>query len=821
MGRLLRDCGRERALALAAALLCLASPGTGAQSGSGGSPLLQSYPQTYQRGTQIFAALPLPDTAALREFLEGRDGPRVGPSVEPRAETDVPGRKDLDAVHGYRLPFGNNPYSPSEAKADFSGFLKPTDFPSAQYCSHCHAAVHAQWRESAHANSFRTPWYVKNVNELAKDKGAEATRHCEGCHNPAALFTGALTTGSTLQRPHDDDGVTCMVCHSIREIQSTRGTGSYVMGKPAVLVDAKGEPVVEAGGGLPSDAEIMAHLDQHRQAVMRPLYKTSEYCAACHKAAIPPMLNQYKWLRTFATWDEWQQSSWSTETPLPFYTKPAVSGCQTCHMVREPSSDAASPGHMAASHRWLGANTAIPTLYGYSEQLKRVEEYLKNDQIEIDIFAMTVEHSAPGKREGATLLASFSPGELIAPLGSRPVTVLPGDTVRVDVVVRNKGIGHALVPELRDFYESWIDFQATDDAGKLIYRSGAVDKAGDVDPEARSYTTHILDHDGKDLQHHEVWKIYVKGYDATISPGRSDVIRYRFRVPEGTTGFRMSAALNYRRFRQSFVNWVYDEPAGSPQRFPTVTLASASLHLRTGMNRPWMAAGTAETPEHLRWNNYGIGMIDRQQFAEASDAFRHVVELQPKYEPGYVNVAIAEYMRGRYVESLTWLDKAKAMSADDQRAAYYRGLCLRWTGKFDEAIAVLQPVADRYPRFRQVHQELGYVLMQRRRYAEARTQYEMVLQVDPDDAVTHRWLGPVYAALGDKKRAAEESALAAQTGNDTAAGWTAQRYWRENLDVASEAMPGHTHSAANKMDDADVRRVLQLQNPPSYIWVER
>ena len=42
----------------------------------------------------------------------------------------------------------------------------------------------------AHANSFRAPWYVKNVNMLMKGKGIEYTRHCEGCHNPDCADLG-------------------------------------------------------------------------------------------------------------------------------------------------------------------------------------------------------------------------------------------------------------------------------------------------------------------------------------------------------------------------------------------------------------------------------------------------------------------------------------------------------------------------------------------------------------------------------------------------------------------------------------------------------
>src|SRR5438045_506001 len=87
------------------------------------------------------------------------------------------------------------PYLPSQAKSTFTGYLSPKQFPKAEFCAKCHEDAHKEWRQSAHANSFRNPFYIKNVNQLIDTKGIEYTRHCDGCHNPIALFTGALSKG--------------------------------------------------------------------------------------------------------------------------------------------------------------------------------------------------------------------------------------------------------------------------------------------------------------------------------------------------------------------------------------------------------------------------------------------------------------------------------------------------------------------------------------------------------------------------------------------------------------------------------------------------
>ena len=313
----------------------------------------------------------------------------------------------------YSLPFGaDRPFLPSNATTDTGQFIDSKSFPTAKYCGHCHQQAYAEWRQTVHANSFRNPWYVKNVNLLTKERGIEYTRHCEGCHNPIALTSGALTKGSPIDRHFDGDGITCSVCHSIQQV-NTRGTGSYTMGAPAVMVDANGKPIA---GEVP-DKEILAHLDRHSKAVMKDFYRTSEFCSVCHKAALPRELNHYKWQRAIFLYDEWQQASFAKQSPLPFYVKDQVSTCQSCHMPKEDltTTDYGAEDGKFVSHRWLGANTLLYKYYGYDEQLEKTIEFLqkgaqKTGALNVDLFGI--------ERNG---------GGLIAPLGREAFDIAPGD----------------------------------------------------------------------------------------------------------------------------------------------------------------------------------------------------------------------------------------------------------------------------------------------------------------------------------------------------------------------------------------------------------
>ena len=230
----------------------------------------------------------------------------------------------------YSFPFGKDKLAlPGNANTENGNFLAPENFPKAEYCGRCHAEAYAQWRQSLHSNSFRTPFYRASVNILRDSKGIEFTRHCDSCHNPIGIVAGALTKNSHVDRSFDADGLTCTTCHSIQRVQPTLGNGSYVMGVPAVMVDENGKRIP----GEVLDGEIRAHPERHAQAVMQDFYRTPEFCSACHKANMPNQLNSYKWIRAFTTYDEWQNSKFSKRNPLSFYTAD-VQTCQNCHMRR-------------------------------------------------------------------------------------------------------------------------------------------------------------------------------------------------------------------------------------------------------------------------------------------------------------------------------------------------------------------------------------------------------------------------------------------------------------------------------------------------------
>src|ERR1039457_1447527 len=287
----------------------------------------------------------------------------------------------------YNFRFGTDKIStPGNAAVEGHDFIQPQAFLPASYCGRCHQEAYSQWRQALHSNAFRTPFYRTSVNILLRTKGIEFTRHCDSCHNPIGVLSGALTQDSQVDRSFDEDGLTCTTCHSIQQLQSTNGNGGFVFGVPSAMVDEDGNRIP----GMVRDEEIKSHPDRHSRAVMKDFYRTPEFCAACHKANLPDSLNDYKFIRAFTVYDEWQNSKFSQRNPLTFYST-GFTTCQDCHMPRAKVQleDYGAKHGTLASHRWPAGNTAVPFYYGFDDQLQKTIEFLKSgNYLNVDLFGI-------------------------------------------------------------------------------------------------------------------------------------------------------------------------------------------------------------------------------------------------------------------------------------------------------------------------------------------------------------------------------------------------------------------------------------------------
>ena len=703
-----------------------------------------------------------------------------------------------------------------------TGALIPTDFfLTSETCATqgCHPDIYRQWNESAHHfSSFNNQWYRKSIIYMQEVNGIQPSKWCGGCHDPAILLNGVMDRPirENLHTPAAQAGLACTACHSIEKVKDTMGNSGYVIKYPPLHdIAASDNPVIR------NLHNYLIRLDPepHKKSFLKPFHRenTAEFCSTCHKVHLDEPVNNFRWLRGFNDYDQWQKSGVSHQGALSFYYPETAKKCVDCHMPLVDSTDAGNINGKVHNHRFPAANTALPFVNQHPEQLKAVTDFLQDDVVTLDLFA----DGTPIPRDGTEIVR--------------------GKSTRIDVVVRTRGVGHRFPAGTIDAFDIWLEVKATDENGKIVFWNGRIaapDGNGPVDPGAHFYRAYMLDAHGNLINKRNAWAARTVLYSNTIPPGAADTARYRLEIPPDCGNLlTVEVKLNYRKFNWWHTQWAYagvrdpedtdfqvdkgyddgkwvwtgdtSDVAGKIKEIPNlpiVVMASTEATLK-------VSVGGAETPQQKhsdsgpmdpqpkyenireRWNDYGIGLLLQGDLKAAETAFLKVTEIEPAYLDGWVNVARVRIQEGDMQGAEAMLDKAfeiqKTLSPENPHRAkvhYFYALIQEADGNYDTAIEHLQRAASQFPRDTRVRNKLGRMHFLKRSYETALAEFQKTLTVDPEDLDAHYNMMRCYRALKNPSLAAKSQKL----------------YLRFKADESVDAITGIPRRA-----DADVNRERQ------------
>jgi Flp pilus assembly protein TadD len=691
----------------------------------------------------------------------------------------------------------NGPFFPSSAQTTHGGKIPAKYFMESQACERCHADIYKQWDSSAHHfSSFNNQWYRKSIEYMQDNIGVRPSKWCAGCHDPALLFSGMFDAPvrQLVDTPEGHAGLGCLMCHSITNVKSTMGQGDFTIEYPALAeLAASPNKIVQ------SVHDLLIHLnpEPHRRTFLKPFMKTetADFCSSCHKVHLDTHVNNYRWFRGFNDYDNWQASGVSGFGARSFYYPQKSATCADCHMPLIDSHDKGNINGKVHSHRFPGANTALPLVNQDQPQNDAVVKFLQNKILSVDIFGISqaLKMKSPANSSQSPQLATtFAVGEeadtsvtagdveatpITGPLDRVDAAVKPGETYRVDVVVRTRKMGHFFPGGTVDAFDVWLELQATDDTGRVVFWSGKVEDngKGPVEKGAHFYRSLQLDGEGNPINKRNAWATRSLAYVRLIPPGAADTVHYRMRIPDDARGnIHLQARLHYRKFAWSNTQFSF---AGRPEPvpdLPATTLAEGSASLK-------VLPGAATTPvmkvtasDWERWNDYGIGLLLQGDLKGSDAAFTCATEADPKNPDGFVNIGRARIQAGDLDGARSALDKALALAPNLGRAHYFYSRLLRAEGRYDDALSHLRTVIAQYPRDRVVRNDAGRILFLQKKYAEAVREFQTVLDIDPEDLQAHYNLMLCYNGLGQKDKAEEHQ----------------KRYLRFKADESAQAIAG-------------------------------
>ena len=703
-----------------------------------------------------------------------------------------------------------NPFFPSSSETNVGGIIPATFFMTSQECGRCHPAIFDQWNSSAHHfSSFNNQWYRKSIEYMQDVVGTEPSKWCAGCHDHAVFFNGRFDQPMREQvhTPEAQNGLGCTSCHSVVHVKSSMGNGDFTIEYPPLHDLATSDnPILKAAH------DYLLHLDPgpHSRTFLKSFHtdQAAEFCSSCHKVHLDVPVNAYRWFRGFNEYDNWQASGVSGEGARSFYYPPEPKDCADCHMPLVEADDPAARDGKVHSHRFPGANTALPYVNGDEEQLAITQAFLKAGQVSIDVFGIVrAPELTPARErrvgEGPQIASTFAVGEeslamgagsavitpaaeVVGPLGSVDAAVHRGESVRVEVVLRTRGVGHFFPGGTVDAFDVWVELRAVDSDGRTILHSGLVQDGGKgpVEPSAHFYQSLMLDERGNPINKRNAWSARSVAYVKLIPPGAADTIHYRLLVPEDCGDeITLEAKVNYRKFAWWNTQWAFagvrdpeqgeysvtdghddgrwiftgdtSDVIGKKKEIPDIpitVMASAQRTLR-------VVDAESDLPEiepfldpsvRERWNDYGIGLLLQGDLKNAEAAFLQVTEMEPGYADGWVNVARAGIQEGDSEGAETMLRRALEVDPDLAKTHFFLALALKAEGSYDEAIGHLRTAAEQYPRDRVVRNQLGRLLFLKREFAAAVAELTQVLAIDPEDLQAHYNLMLCYQGLGQQ-----------------------------------------------------------------------
>ena len=345
------------------------------------------------------------------------------------------------------------------------------------------------------------------------------------------------------------------------------------------------------------DFLLRAYPDQHIATSRKRMFKTPEYCAACHKQFIDKEVNSVGWVQLQNQYDNWKARAAGTTRAMPHETIE----CRECHMPLVASHDPAS-GDAAdynrspddgkhRSHRFLGANQIMPRCCrlpeGGEQQVALVEQWLRGE--------MPIPEIADKWARDRRWRSSSRRRERCA----------PGEEVPVRAVHTSNKVGHDFPTGPLDIIQAWVEVTVTDESGRGRLRTPAdatsalsSSRAPTCSRPSRSTSY------GNLIDRHNLWEMVGVRYRRSLFPGAAEVARFDFPcpasagemvrdlpveermtvpVPAGASGkLTVDAKLNYRKVDQYLITFAFGEDSKLTSPVTVVSTARAEIRVLPG-----------------------------------------------------------------------------------------------------------------------------------------------------------------------------------------------------------------------------------------------
>ncbi|MBN2372977.1 hypothetical protein JXL19_04230 [bacterium] len=441
-------------------------------------------------------------------------------------------------ISGHAIADENSafPFYPSLIIPAADGGIGLDAFKAAMSCRGCHLSTFKEWEGSTHSLAFKDPVFLSMCRLGSKATNGQTDKLCLGCHTPIGLITSDITTpdDETKANQISKDGVQCDFCHVVSN--TTYNKAKTASPQNASFLVQPGE----IKWGPIDNCESTFHKSEFSE-----LHTSSKFCGNCHNIFLTGQD-----IKIVKTYDEWEKS---------VYAQKGIE-CQDCHMMpvelakiaadklEKPknSGKAASVAPLRENihvHRFVGGGFDLEKGPRVTNQQKETEKRLKSAaRLDIDVKP-----------------SPSSKGSLV-----------------LTVTVHNERAGHNLPTGIPGIRQLWLEVIISDKGSKEVFRSGGLDKDGNIQKDAKRLGVAAVDKSGDPV--YKPWEIAALKTDTTIPPKGKGGFKFDVSLPDDIAWpMTAKAILHYRAFSPSLLK---DLLPDAPREIPVFDMATSEIAIQ-------------------------------------------------------------------------------------------------------------------------------------------------------------------------------------------------------------------------------------------------
>jgi hypothetical protein len=185
-----------------------------------------------------------------------------------------------------------------------------------------------------------------------------------------------------------------------------------------------------------------------------------------------------------------------------------------------------------------------------------------------------------------------------------PETVGHEESIPLRVVLTSNKVGHDFPTGPLDIIQSWVEIEVTDPEGNVVYTSGRRDERNYLEPGTFLFKVEPVDQYGNLIDRHNLWEMVGVRFRRALFPGFTDTVEFDIGCPANiprppgdvaqqpdssisghtipttsdATVYTIEASLNYRKFDQFLLDYMFGEDAGLTA--PPVEISNATATVR-------------------------------------------------------------------------------------------------------------------------------------------------------------------------------------------------------------------------------------------------